>query len=352
MAVAVVFLGAAELTARIEDRLRQGVPLMAVPDHDRDLVIQDMHGIRGKPNGRYKRWQLNRFGFRNGDMSERPEPGTRRVMALGASETFGLFESDGKEYPAQLESLLNAGGARHEVINAAVPGLTLRGIITLWNGWAANFQPRDVLVYPTPAFYLGEYAPRYPVLGPPIEPEPLPSTTPRLLDRARDRFDFPVFVQRWRIRRMVQAEDARHDPGWFFRTVPADRLVQFQSDLTELVRVIRVKGGNPILLTHATAFSEPLDDGERDALEGLRVIRPRSTEAVLLAFEEAARQATLAVAADTGAGVVDVGARMNGRREWFAPDYVHFDDEGAGEVARLLAAYLLSQPGETRRPAD
>jgi hypothetical protein len=343
IAVALVFLVAAELTARVEDRLRQGVPLSAVPDHDRDLVLQDMHGIRGRPNGRYKKWRLNQFGFRNGDMSEQPAPGTIRLMALGASETFGLFESDGKEFPAQLETLLNRNGGRHEVINAAVPGLTLRGLITLWNGWAAGFRPRYVLVYPTPAFYLGEYAPRYPVLRPAKEAPPLPPLTPRLLDRARDRFDFPIFVQRWRVRRMLQAEDAAHEPSWFFRTIPAERLEQFEADLTELVRVIKASGASPILLTHALAVQAPLDADEQAALEGLRAIRPRATEPVLLAFEDAARQATLAVAAATGAGVVDVAGAMNGRKEWFAEDYLHFNDEGAAQIAQLIARYLQSQ---------
>jgi lysophospholipase L1-like esterase len=166
---------------------------------------------------------------------------------------------------------------------------------------------------------------------------------PRMLDRLRDKFDFPDFVQRWRIERLVQAEERRRDPSWFFQTVPADRLNQFHADLTELVEAIRAEGGCPILLTHATAFRQPLDASEMNALRGLRVIRPRAPETVLIEFEEAARGATLAVARETGTDVVDVSAQMTGRREWFAPDFLHFNDDGAAEIGKLIAAQVAAQ---------
>ena len=53
-----------------------------------------------------------------------PRPGEIRVLILGSSESFGLYESPGLEFPAQLASRLRDRGD-FEVVNAAVAGMTL-----------------------------------------------------------------------------------------------------------------------------------------------------------------------------------------------------------------------------------
>src|SRR5262245_65881480 len=79
-----------------------------------------------------------------------------RVMVLGASETFGIYESDQKEFPAQVAGLLRAkgGSPKVEVINAAIVGMTVRSMIPYWRNWASQFRPKIVVVYPSPLFYL------------------------------------------------------------------------------------------------------------------------------------------------------------------------------------------------------
>ena len=104
LAIAVTCVGSAELTARLEDRLRLGIDWFAVPDHDRDLVLHDELGIRGRPNGRFKKWSLNSFGFRHQEMSLEPRPDCVRIIVLGASETFGLYESSGHGVPGAARS--------------------------------------------------------------------------------------------------------------------------------------------------------------------------------------------------------------------------------------------------------
>ena len=73
------------------------------------------------------------------------------------------------------------------------------------------------------------------------------------------------------------------------------------------------------------------------------MIRPRATEDALIGFEEAARQATLDVARETGSAVIDVAHRLNGRRQWFVSDFVHFNDEGAAEVAQMIADRVVDE---------
>jgi lysophospholipase L1-like esterase len=330
-------LGMAEVTARVEDRLRLGVPVFSTPDRERDLVYHDAIAIRGKPNGRYKQWRLNQFGFRNGEMTVAPREGCTRIMALGASETFGLNESPGMEYPAQLAKVLGRDDECYEVINAAIAGLTLRGIIPLWNGWGARFRPDVVMVYPTPAFYLGERSPKSPG-PPPATPRAAPPWwSSRMLDRARDRIEYPDIIQHYRVRRGLAAATAAQPPAWFFQNVPADRLAQFRNDLQELVGEIIARGAYPLLLTHATAFHNPPRPDETAALDAWRALGPKPTAQVLLDFEDASRRTALLVSEQMGVAVVDVAGHMNGRREWFADDYLHFNERGAGVVAELIA---------------
>jgi hypothetical protein len=342
---------AGELTARIEDYVRKGVPICSTPDRYRDLVLHDDKGIRGKPNGQFGRWQLNSVGFRGPEITRQPAAGCHRVMILGASESFGLYESDGKDYPTQLQSKLSESEAGcYEVVNASLFGLTIPGITQLWENWARQFEPRTVVVYPTPAFYLAEHPPGPPG-PPPAQADGPPWWILRLRGRAEDVIDFPAWIQRRRVARDAAALEAEHDPGWFYTSVPPDRLALYARDLESLVTAIQQTGATPLLVTHATGFHSTSsdDDAEQvDALEAWRLHMRKPRSPVLLAFEDRAREATRALAGSHGVQVVDAASVMNGHEEWFASDMLHFDDAGAARLADLLAARLVTHgPGQT-----
>jgi lysophospholipase L1-like esterase len=67
--------------------------------------------------------RTNKVGLRGPNLRA---DGSRRILAIGDSCTFGWRVSEDETYPAQLEGLLNqrAGGERYQVINAGVPGYT------------------------------------------------------------------------------------------------------------------------------------------------------------------------------------------------------------------------------------
>ena len=53
------------------------------------------------------------------------EKGDRlRILAIGDSTTFGQYLEDHEAWPAVLQSLLDAEGARAEVLNAGVIGMS------------------------------------------------------------------------------------------------------------------------------------------------------------------------------------------------------------------------------------
>ncbi|MBM4398309.1 MAG: hypothetical protein FJ087_21795 [Deltaproteobacteria bacterium] len=71
---------------------------------------------------------VNALGFRDPERIAAKPDGVRRIVVLGASNTYGAAVSDGDTYPAQLERRLNAAGGdvRWEVWNAGVSAYTLR----------------------------------------------------------------------------------------------------------------------------------------------------------------------------------------------------------------------------------
>jgi hypothetical protein len=61
----VAFLVSAEITCRVDDWIRLGVPVYTTPNHEHDLTVKDRFGVRDRPHGRFRGWQPNyrRFGF-------------------------------------------------------------------------------------------------------------------------------------------------------------------------------------------------------------------------------------------------------------------------------------------------
>lgn len=88
------------------------------------IVSIDENGIpRNIPNVHYKRWKINSLGFRGKEIDPEKKKGQIRIVCFGASETLGLFESEGKEWPSQLGEMLKDQYPEVEVINAAIWGL-------------------------------------------------------------------------------------------------------------------------------------------------------------------------------------------------------------------------------------
>jgi hypothetical protein len=271
---------------------------------------------------------------------------------MGASETFGYYESEGKEFPAQLADSLGGSGC-HEVINAAVAGMSVPAQIQLWNNWVSRFNPGIVVLYMPAAFYLSEDPPDF---APPTKGGPSPVSTRfrlRLIDRLRDRIEYPAFIQRRRVEKSIDRAVAGKPDTWFYRDVPADRLALFRQHMDSLVSSIRGRGAIPILVTHAMRFGDPPRQEDEDLLRSWRKFTPRATEGALLAFERAAASATRDLARERNVPLVDAADTMTGRTEWFA-DFTHFDDHGAGVIAGAIAKVVERvrvQPPAPESPA-
>ena len=266
-----------------------------------------------------------------------------RLVCLGASETFGLHEPDGLGFPRHLEIALNRsnGPERYEVVNAAIPGQSLPAMARRLPETLALVQPELAVIYPSPALY--------------IRPSHL-NTVAALpepgLDALRmtERFAelgkraLPERLQTWARERAIE-RDPELRLGALER-VPESSLELFRADLRGLIAGLRQAGVEPVLATHATAFTTGQSARERALLVAWRRFYPRLEPDGFLDLERRANEAVRAVGDELGVRVVDVDASMPRDPRYFA-DFAHFTAEGAAVMGRLLADGL--QPVLARR---
>lgn len=359
VAGAVAFEG----TVRLDDWARFGTPLASGASSLGDLVVRDSLGIHARPGGAFRQFVINRRGFRGPETAALPEPALV-IAASGASETFGLYERAGGEWPRQLEDTLRARCAVPvQVLNAGFAGMALPTVIQDVERRLAPLRPDVGVYYPTPAQYLEA---ERPVATPPVT-HPTPPPPPwrlRAVPRTRDALKRAVpeaaldLVRRLDTRRQRQAlADAR--TGAHADTVPRDRLAAYEEDLRRLVGVYRRAGITPVLVVHQHRFADTVSQEARRTLRAWERFYPRYSGRVLLAFDDSAAVRTRWVARDSQLLVVDPRAALRARGTAAFADFSHFTDDGAtlfgGAVAAAVAAHPdagagCRAPGPAGRP--
>ena len=129
-----------------------------VPRIPRMFVLDDRLGYRLEPSVRERaripgiydyRWTVNSQGFRGAADHAVPKPnGTRRVVMLGDSFTFGLGVDDDESYPARVQHSLETRcpTTPTDVVNAGVGGYGTSHAAALLEDRAVELQP-DLIVY-------------------------------------------------------------------------------------------------------------------------------------------------------------------------------------------------------------
>lgn len=322
-----------EFCARLDDYLSYRAPIWRSYDES-DLYTRDNIGARGKPWARYKKWQLNSLGFRGPEL----ESGRVRIICMGASETFGLYELPDKEYPRQLERELNdwAGRDSFQVVNVAYPGEEIPTQILRLPEIAEEIRPRVALIYPSPAQYVWlpwlrrdsgtsrensrvhfewRLAPNLRELAKRSLPESLQS-----------------YLRERRIRQAVRIYGAMDK-------VPEENVERFRGDLEELIKTLRRFGIEPVLVTHATQFGpvrQVSSASERSALLSWRKFFPMLKEDGFLDMEWRMNGAMRQVAAEQHLTLIDAAREIPPGRQNFA-DFAHFTTTGAHLMAVQLA---------------
>jgi lysophospholipase L1-like esterase len=332
-----VFLVVLELCARLDDYISYGAPFLGTYS-DANLYENDQLGKHGKPFARYRSWQLNEFGYRG----PRFDKDRIHIVIFGASETFGLYESNDNEYPRQLERELNTCPQNliFQVINVAYPGQTLPTATQRIPEIVARIHPRIALIYPSPTFYID--FPRRP--GAPLQAEKPSVFEFRLSGRLQNVIksllpeSAQTRIRMWLIRRSLGPKPAMD-------RLPQEPLDRFAEDLVAMVMTLRVNGVEPALVTHATIFGPVQHSPDLAMLVAWRKFYPMLKEDGFLDLELRANQTIRDVAVQQHVTLVDIAGEIPGDRKYFA-DFVHFTDAGAALMAKGLAtgiAPLLPQ---------
>jgi lysophospholipase L1-like esterase len=89
----------------------------------------------------------NSLGFKGREFSVRKASDTKRIVAIGASTTYGQRVGPDDAYPGQLESQLRASGTNVEVINGGVPGYVSINNLRFYRERVLPLEPDLVVVY-------------------------------------------------------------------------------------------------------------------------------------------------------------------------------------------------------------
>jgi hypothetical protein len=332
-----VALIAFEVVTRFDDWARFGTPVTARATSLDDLFVRDSVGAHARPGQWYRGFRIDDEGFRLLDAAP-PRAGALTIVT-GASETFGLYESPGQEWPAQLADSLRTrcGTSAVQVRNAAFAGMSLPTVDQDVRLRLAPLRPRVIVYYPTPMQYLEDRLPR---ATPPVDgaPAAVPTARSRALLRIRDAVKgaMPaVALDAFRAWSTARSRAGR-PADWLFTSPPADRLERFRHDLDSLVTTIRAVGATPVLVVHANRFGRP-HTGDAAWLAAWTRFYPRATGETLLAVDRAAAEITLEVGRARGAPVVDVRGALAAAGPMAFADFSHFTNLGAGLTAGHVA---------------
>jgi lysophospholipase L1-like esterase len=138
----------AELTLRVAASVGARGTLRALHEPRPDRAW--LYGLRPGADERLEatgavRYRINADGFRDPLRSRQAAPGTRRLVVLGDSLTFGYGVEQNDAFPARLERLLSRPGAPAEVLNLGVNGYNPYNEARLLEEVARTYTPTLVL---------------------------------------------------------------------------------------------------------------------------------------------------------------------------------------------------------------
>jgi len=338
--VILLFFLVLEFSARVDDAIRWDAPFWANYSHE-NLRINDSLGFHNRPNARFEKWSINSHGFRGPEITMNKPDGITRVIVVGASESFGLFESERMEYPAQMQTILDSiRPGQYQVINAACPGMSPPRIGHFYRKWLIKFSPDIVVYYPSPLFYLD-------VKSPSTEFQPAnaakwqPSQQPRLFSKIRIVLKefIPIRIQKLYKEYQRERYVGQYSEGWVFQTPPPERLKDYGEHVAHLFCQLQSDSVKVIVGSHANRLSDSLTAADRFYLSDMTAIWPRASVKCYIQMEVAGNTVIRDLGDSMGVPVVDLESKIPKSDKYFF-DLGHFRNEGATIVANEFVAEI------------
>jgi lysophospholipase L1-like esterase len=354
----ILFILTVEVSARIDDKIRYDAPFFK---HYSPAILRntDSEGINcNVPNARFEKWKINGLGFPGPETELAKPKGKTRIICMGTSETFGLYESLGQEWPNQLGAILDKYN-HFQVINTSVVGLSFKKFRRYIEKYVLRLDPDVVILYINFFGYgVGEekFAKRQTVSktnntnekGWKFLFEDVTSNI-RILPKLKLAIKkvLPLNMlkkyQLWNLRRQLHVlESNRLNGKKPLDFVSEESLLSFRSDLEELVKFLHDKKIAVILSCYPVLITP---ENLQEHLEIFLDHRRFYVELSLMGIIDASmrfNQEIEAVANKYKIGYVDGNKVVPQNTNYFA-DNVHYTDEGARLVASSFANYIKSR---------
>jgi len=351
-----VFIFTLEVSARIDDRIKYDAPIFS--QYSAALLrTADSEGINCNiPHAHFEKWKINRLGFRGPEISLTKEKERVRIVCLGTSETFGLYEGPGEDWVSQLLKILGEN-RRLEVVNASVVGLPLKKYRRYIEKYVLRLDPDVVILYINPFDYgvgTENFAKRQRGQG-----EVAKSNKGGWKNGLADIFSrvrilakikqavkriMPENILKWYQHRDLRKqigvlEHNRLNGAKALDVIPPENLRSFRRDLEELIRFLLDQNIKIILSSYPVLISpENLDRYPEIFLDHRRFYIELSLQGIIDASQKF-NEAIKAVAGEHKIDLVDNNAMIPKNTQYFA-DNVHYTDAGARLVALNVADYI------------
>lgn len=322
-----------EGTVRLDDWARFGVPFSSGATNVMDLRIDDAMGRHARPSSAYRKFRINSLGFRGPEVTPEELRARPLVVVSGASESFGLYESEGREWPRQLADSLarRCGAGAPTVLNAALAGMSLPTVMQDLERRVLPLGPELVVYYPQAAQYLFEQVPH----AAPVDRESGPLSPWRLRSYARLREEFKGMVPEalLDLNRRRQTVRLRAEGEALFPALPVERLDSLDAHLRSLVGIVRRGGSEIALVIPRHRLSDTTAVSEQRWLRAWELILPKATGALILSFTDSAEARIRTIASDSAVRLIDPPFPSGPERRSLFADPNHFTDRGAALMA-------------------
>ncbi len=357
-------LATLEVAARVDDWIRFGADPLAYYG-PKTLLVTDGAGLTSnRPHARFEKWQHDARGYRT-------YPGaaitsfTARWTCLGSSESYGLYERPGGEWPAVLGALVAPDQVR--VDNASVVGISPFELPWYLDQHVMPDQPDLVILIISPFSFTQAMAsgaaPDSAHFADPARIErmrvsrlPTPLERSRFVPKARAsilRRVPPDWTRRLAVttkeRKLARLRRAGTRPEVLLDSPPAATVTAYVATLARLERQLAKRGVEMAVCTYANALSLEPTLAARDAMLDRTLSLPSYSPAGHLAIPAVFAAATRAYCDTSGVVLIDLEAALPKDTDTFA-DSVHLTNAGA-ERAAAVAYAVLHGRSASRGPA-
>jgi lysophospholipase L1-like esterase len=227
-------------------------PELYRPSDDPRVLFEPRPGFDGFSEGVWL--TTNSRGLRERELPPAKPAGTRRVVFLGDSVTFGAGVKDNEPFPRLLEELVNGNGAAGpiETVNTGVVGYNTIQELARLEQAGLPYQP-DVVVL---TFVVNDLLETFTIFDHQYEPTGLLAGPKIWLRRNSHLYRF-VQQMYWRLGQELRR--AREGPSEPLRK--RDRVDERLATLAEIVRTTRASGARFLLVLYPDNLSDPVSPG-------------------------------------------------------------------------------------------